>query len=364
MPTSIVPTLTSDEQALLRSHLRAARYGWILMLEIVLLSSAGYPPSTISQVLLCSRSSVYRCLKRFQKHRAAILAGDSLPLRPTSALTPSLRRSLLALAKRAPSAYGWCRTRWSCAALAAQLALTHGIAVSAETVRRWLHACDWVWKRTKLRARDDDPDRTGKLARIRLALQQMRTDTAVLFADEMDLELLPKVGAQWMPKAQQVEVWTPGKNQKCALAGALDLRTGRLLHEVGAKKNTDLFLRLLERLDAVSDPNRVRRIVVVADNYGVHRAKRVERWLEVHPRFELLLLPRYCPEANPIERVFGDVHDHCTRNHRRKRLRDLVGDVCRYLVEQGPWRYQIPKLYDDEDVTAALAKLQRKKQAA
>ena len=364
MPTSIVSTLSSDEQARLRSFLRASRYGWILMLEIVLLTSAGYSPSAVSQVLFCSRSSVYRCLRRFQKHRAAILSGDSLPPRRATSVPPLLRRCLLALAKRAPSAYGWCRTRWSCAALAAQLALTHGIAVSAETVRRWLHVCDWVWKRTKLRARDDDPDRNEKLARIRLALQQMRADTALLFADEMDLELLPKVGAQWMPKAMQVEVWTPGKNQKCALAGALDIRSGRLLHEVGAKKNTDLFLRLLERLDALYDSSRVRRMIVVADNYGVHRAKRVQRWVAAHPRFELLFLPRYCPEANPIERVFGDVHDHCTRNHRRKRLRDLVSDVRRYVVEQGPWRYQIPSIYAEKEVTEALALLQRNKQAA
>lgn len=25
--------------------------------------------------------------------------------------------------------------------------------------------------------------------------------------------------------------------------------------------------------------------------------------------------------------MFGDVHDKCTRNHKRKRLRDLVQDV-------------------------------------
>ena len=50
-------------------------------------------------------------------------------------------------------------------------------------------------------------------------------------------------------------------------------------------------------------------------------------WLKQHPRIELVYLPTYCPKANPIERAFGDVHDKCTRNHQRKRLRDLVADV-------------------------------------
>jgi hypothetical protein len=50
---------------------------------------------------------------------------------------------LAALLKAPPRAYGWCRTRWSCATLAAQLTAKHGLAVSAWTVRRWLHELGW-----------------------------------------------------------------------------------------------------------------------------------------------------------------------------------------------------------------------------
>jgi hypothetical protein len=71
----------------------------------------------------------------------------------------------------------------------------------------------------------------------------------------------------------------------------------------------------------------------------------VQAWLEAHPSFELAWLPRYCPKANPIERAFGDVHDKCTRNHQRKRLRDLVGDVLRHLQLNGPWLYELPEIY-------------------
>ncbi len=49
---------------------------------------------------------------------------------------------------------------------------------------------------------------------------------ALFFADELDIALLPKVGSQWMPKGEQVEVPTPGTNEKRYLAGALDIATG------------------------------------------------------------------------------------------------------------------------------------------
>jgi transposase len=101
----------------------------------------------------------------------------------------------------------------------------------------------------------------------------------------------------------------------------------------------------------------VTRIYVVVDNYCIHKAKAVTQWLASHPRFEVLWLPTYCPRANPIERVFGDVHDKCTRNHKRKRLRDLVQDVERYMQEHGPWQYNLSHLYQAPEVTAAVERI-------
>jgi hypothetical protein len=55
-----------------------------------------------------------------------------------------------------------------------------------------------------------------------------------------------------------------------------------------------------------------------------------------------------------MERACGDVHDKCTRNHTRKRLRDLVKDVERHIQEHGPWQYKLSQLYQAPDVTAAV----------
>jgi hypothetical protein len=49
----------------------------------------------------------------------------------TTILMPWLKRSLGALLKVPPRTYGWCRTRWSCATLAAQLQTKHGLEGSA-----------------------------------------------------------------------------------------------------------------------------------------------------------------------------------------------------------------------------------------
>jgi transposase len=358
VPGSTIIDLSCFEQEQMLFELRRARFGYWLALHIILLCAAGYTPTQIAAALFCSRSSVYRAVRAY---RAGSLVGftDGEQPRRVGSLTPSLRRSLLALLKRAPSAYGWCRTRWSCATLATQIKVQRGTQVSTATLRRWLHQLDWVWKRAKLVARDDDPDRINKLARIRFCFENLACQAALIFADELDIHLLPKVGYQWMPKGEVVEIITPGQNQKRYLAGALDHLTGKVVSCIGERKTAALFLELLKAMDATYPADAYRRLYVVVDNFRIHKAKVVAQWLALHPRIELLFLPTYCPKANPIERVFWEVHDKCTRNHRRTQIEQLVGDVEQHLQVNGPWPYKLSAIYYTAEVTAAVKELEK-----
>jgi transposase len=359
VPRTTIVEIPPAEQARMLAELRRARYGYLLTLQVLLLCAAGRTPTEIAAVLFCSRSTVYRVVTAYRAGRSGE-GGEEEPDTsppPPRILSPALTRSVLAILHAVPRACGWCRTRWSCATIALELQARRGLEVSAETVRRWLHELDWVWKRAKLVAKDDDPQRVEKLARIRLAVEQLRVRAALFFADELDIALLPKVGYQWMPKGEQVEVLTPGTNEKRYLAGALDVATGRTQHCVWYSKTTGLFLDLLNSLDRTYPAPAFTHLAVVVDNAKIHKALEVEKWLVKHPRFELLFLPTYCPKANPIERAFGDVHDKCTRNHTRKQIWRLVDDVEQHLQVNGPWRYALSELYYTPEVTAAVQEL-------
>jgi hypothetical protein len=235
-----------------------------------------------------------------------------------------------------------------------ELQARRGVVVSGETVRRGLQELGWVWKRAKLRAKDDDPQRVAKLARIRYAFEQLRAGVVLCFADELDISLLAKVGYQWRPKGEQVEVMTPGTKEKRHLAGALNIATGTMPHCVWYRKPTGLFLDLFQTLDRTYPARRYSHLQVVVDKAKIHQADAVRKWLAVHARFELLYLPTDCPQANPIERAFGDVHDKCTRNHIRKRIWHRVHDVKRHMQINGPWRYTLSDIYYTPEVTAAV----------
>lgn len=332
----------------MRAALRRVRYGYLLARHILLLCAAGHHPTAMAMVLFCSRSSVYRTRHAYRDGTLGLEHDAQGRFRPpvrATVLLPTLRRSLLALLKAPPRACGWCRTRWRCATLALTLQRKRGIIVSAEPMRRWLHEIGWVWKRAKLVAKDDDPHRVTRLARIRFRFEPRKRSEAMVLADALDIHLWPQVGCAWMPKGSHVEVMTPGQNQQPYLAGALDLRTGTWPHCLGARQTNALFRDLLGILEECYPAEPYTRLSGVVDHYKIHKAKAVEPWLAAHPRVTRLFLPTSCPRANPIERACGDVHDGCTRNHQRTRVPILGADGVDHLRLHGPWKYQLSDLY-------------------
>jgi putative transposase len=349
-----------EEQAQRLAVLRRVRYGSLLALHVLLLCAAGRTPTEIAAFLFCSRSSIYRIVRAYRAGTLVLLRhaeGQLVPPLLRSGLSVPLQQALVTMLATIPQTYGWCRTRWRCATLALTLHAQPGVTVSAETVRRWLHALGWVWKRAKLIAKDNNPCRAERLARIRWVWEHLQPWAALVFADERDIHLVPKVGAMWMPKGTQVTVMTPGQNAKHSLAGALDVTTGTLWHCLGARKTNALFRDLLALLEERYPAPRYRRLYIVVDNCTIHQAQAVGQWLASHPRIQLLFLPPYCPRANPIERAFGDVHDKCTRNHTRTHLEELVSDVEQHCQKNGPWCSQLSHLYYEPEVTTAMEAL-------
>ena len=200
MPGTTLLDLSAQEQAHMLATLRRARYGSLLALHVLLLCAAGHTPTDIAVFLLCSRSSVYRIVRLYRAGHLGFAVDPegqlAAPVR-TSTLLPWVQQGLATLLTTLPQVYGWCRTRWSGATLAMALQAHYGVVVSTWTVRRWLHDLGWVWKRAKVVAKDDDPQRVERLAQIRWHAAQLPADEVLVFADELDIHLLPKVGAAW-----------------------------------------------------------------------------------------------------------------------------------------------------------------------
>ncbi|MEJ7617365.1 MAG: helix-turn-helix domain-containing protein, partial [Pyrinomonadaceae bacterium] len=103
MPGQTILEIPEDKQAAMLTELRAARYGHLLALHILLLCARGHTPSEIASFLLCSRSSVYRAVAAY---RSGTLTYGSTEVADTLPKLRRWQRSLVALVKRSPSVYG------------------------------------------------------------------------------------------------------------------------------------------------------------------------------------------------------------------------------------------------------------------
>src|SRR3989441_9650166 len=263
MPASTLLDIPEEEQVQMLAALRRARYGYLLALHVLLLCAAGRNPTDIAAFLFCSRSSVYRIVRLYRAQKLGFTVdaeGQVMAPVRTTILLPWMKRSLGALLKAPPRAYGWCRTRWSCATLAAQLKTKHGLEVSAWTVRRWLHDMGWGWKRARLAAKDNDAQRVERLARIRCHRGRWQSHDRRAFADELEFHLLLKRVSAGLPKGTLEKATIHGRDEKHYLAGALNLATGKILHCLGPRKNNALFRDLLTLLDHTYPERGVRRI--------------------------------------------------------------------------------------------------------
>jgi transposase len=330
-------SLSTAERNTLLDYYRSSYHPPELRLRahILLLVADGHPWATITAVLYCSSRTIARWKGRFQQGRLDALLGR--PRGPQ----PHFAAHWAALVVRwvtetTPRAFGFLRSRWCCEVVVLLLWRTHHLDVGRETVRRWLHQADLVWRRPRPVLRKEDPEKPAILARLRHLLHTLPDDETVVFEDEVDVNLNPKIGSMWMRRGQQAEVVTPGNNEKCYLAGSLHWRTGTLLATEGPQRNGALFVAHLG--DLCSRLRRYRKIHVICDNAKFHDSALVRQFLAEHAgRIEVHFLPRYAPKCNPIERVWWHLHEEITRNHTCRSLDELVDLVFEWLVARKPF---------------------------
>jgi transposase len=297
----------------------------------VLLYDAGLGAQRIAAHLGCVPATAVRVARRF------LDAGeDGLIDRRRGngelKVDDDLRQALAELVAGSAKDHGWSRPTWTREALARTLRRKTGVDVSVTTVARMLRdlGARWGMARPAVVCPWPKARKARRLRAIRKVLARLRPDEVAYFEDEIDIHLNPRIGRDWMLRGRQRVVVTPGQNRKRYIAGALAVNRSDLVFVQAERKNSDLFLALLEKLR--THHRRVRRIHLVLDNYGIHTSRRVQAYLAQHgDRFRLHFLPPYSPEHNDIERLWREVHANVTRNHRCKSMGELMRQVAWHL---------------------------------
>jgi transposase len=305
-----------------------------IRIRIAIMVVDHHKPSRIASTVGCAVSTVNRVAERFREHSIEGLM-DRREDNGESKLDETFLGQLREVVDQSPLDFGYHRPTWTRELLVAVMKKLTGVSVHVGTMSRALRkigarrgrprptvGCPWS-KATK----------TRRINAINQLRANRRPNEIIVYEDEVDIHLNPKIGLDWMNRGHQKEVLTPGQNQKRYLAGALNPDTGELTIIEGSQKNSDLFLRMLEAL--LEQYSEAKRIYVILDNYRIHSSRIVQAALSHRlKKISLVFLPPYCPNENKIERVWKDLHDEVTRNHQHATMTDLMKAVHRYLRQR------------------------------
>jgi putative transposase len=313
-------------------------------LYIVAQVTAGGTSVTVAQTLGCARSTVVRVMQRYRELGLSGLE-DRRQGNGQRKILPSVRLWLWTLVDQSPHDYGYARSTWTRELLGRVVAEHLKVELSVTTIGRVLRAMDVVRRRVRPALASRCSRRVFRAFRRKLEelLRRSSPDDAVLYVDEIDIHLNPKLGFDWMRRGHQKVVATPGKNEKRHLAGALHATTGHVVWVTSERKNSRLFIELLKK--ASRSYRRARRIHLILDNYSAHTSWETQRFLDrLGPRFELHFLPAYGQVLNVVERLWKQVHDNITRNHRYTTIRALLQAVEAFLFHAIPFPGSRPSL--------------------
>jgi transposase len=133
----------------------------------------------------------------------------------------------------------------------------------------------------------------------------------LLFGDESEALTHPYLARAWAKRGADLRVPAPGQAQKIAMMGSLDYARRKLIVTTSRTKRSVDFIAHLQRLDRLYGPKPAmpnKPVVLVLDNGPIHISKASQvalaeraHWLTVE------WLPKYAPELNDIEIVWGDL---------------------------------------------------------
>lgn len=147
----------------------------------------------------------------------------------------------------------------------------------------------------------------------------------VFFMDEARFGTHSKLGHGWFKTGKRSRIAVKLGFKNFYVYTAVEPATGETFTLLLPKVNADmmsLFLKQLAKFCGTAD------IMVIMDGAGWHRSKT----LEIPPSIQPLFLPAYCPEMNPVERLWLQVKRATIRNRIYDSLADLEAVVGTFMA--------------------------------
>jgi len=158
----------------------------------------------------------------------------------------------------------------------------------------------------------------------------MKPRDVLLFGDECGVQHAPTRTRTWALKGQAPVLLSPGGRKKQSIIGAVAPATGAVTAAFISSLTARVFLAFLKTiLNVYRD---ARKIYLVIDNARAHHAKLLQQFLKlVAWKLELIFLPPYSPDLNPIEDLWKMMREKVTHNTYFEHFDEMIMELRKFL---------------------------------
>ena len=295
-PVLLTNSQRHELQKLARS--RAASHRAVVRARIVLLAADGLENNEIGGRLGTGADTVAEWRNRFLAEGIDCIDQDRPRSGRPKTILPELEKQIVeATSCPPPSA-----THWSIRRLAKRL------GVSQSTVFE-------VWKRHDLKPHkvrrfklSKDPHFEEKIVDIvGLYMAPPKRSLVICVDEKTQIQALDRTRPllKVRPGLPEHQTHDYKRNGKTNLFAALEMASGRVLHQFHARNTNAEFIQFLGEIDRNTPPDLDLHLVV--DNSGTHGTDEVDAWLAKHPRVHLHFTPTSSSWMNMVERIFGSL---------------------------------------------------------
>ena len=147
--------------------------------------------------------------------------------------------------------------------------------------------------------------------------------------DEVHFQQYGSRCRMWVPPEEKEPVLFHHPTRKSVgYFGAVNLSNGEMIAQrEDGRFNGETFWTFLKRIQ-IHAQQKGRKVILVIDNARYHHAKLHREWRQDHETsLQLLFLPPYSPDLNPIERLWKLVRRLCLHNRYFPELSSVVDTV-------------------------------------
>ena len=300
MGARVEVVLNDEERQVLERWARRASSGQALALRcrIVLACSEGASNQAVADRLGVSRPTVTKWRSRFVARRLEGLADEPRPGAARTITDEQVEQVLVATLETTPAD----ATHWSTRSLARHLGMSQS-------------AISRIWRAFGLKPHlvetfklSTDPQFIDKVRDVVGLYLNPPEAAMVLCVDEKtQVQALDRTAPilPVLPGVPQRQTHDYTRHGTTNLYAALDLASGNVITEMTTRHRAIEFKRFLAHIDQAV-PGEL-GVHVICDNSSTHKTPAIQRWLTVHPRFQLHFTPTSSSWLNLAEGWFREL---------------------------------------------------------